>query len=66
MLHNVDKPQKYYGKWNKLDEKGHNLYEMSKIGKFIYTEIRLMVNRSRERRFHILFYLFNLFILIGG
>ena len=55
MLHNVDKPQKYYGKWNKLDEKGHNLYEMSKIGKFIYTEIRLMVNRSRERRFHILF-----------
>ena len=65
MLHNVDKPQKYYDKWNKLDEKGHNLYEMSKIGKFIYTEIRLMVNRGRERRFHILFY-FYLFILIGG
>lgn len=31
MLYNVDKPQKYYGKWKKLDEKGHNLYKMSKI-----------------------------------
>ena len=46
MLHNVDKPQKYYDKWKKLDEKGHNLYEISKIGKFICTEIRLVVNRG--------------------
>ena len=43
MLHNVDKPQKYYDKWNKLDEKGHNLYEMSKIGKFTGKEIGLVV-----------------------
>lgn len=48
--YHVDKPEKYYDKRKKLDEKGHILYEMSKIDKSIGTEIRLVVNRGRERR----------------
>lgn len=46
----MDKPEKYYDKRKKLDEKGHILYEMSKTDKSIDTEIRLVVNRGRERR----------------
>ena len=45
--YNVDEPWKYYAKWKKSVTKYHivwfYLYEMSRIGKSIETECRLMV-----------------------
>jgi hypothetical protein len=45
----MDEPRKYYGKWKKLDTKGH-IYEVSKIGKSIETENILVVTRESGKK----------------
>ena len=43
MCYNMDEPWKHYAKWKKPDTKGHVLYGVSSIGKYIETEGKLMI-----------------------